>query len=78
MSVHKWYWEYHLPNYLYVSPQSFDVPEYGRTHNGLDGKESFWLKDGYIIVNFRIEAVKNGDFDLPSLSYWGSPRCNMF
>ena len=49
----------------------------GRTHNGLDGKESFWLKDGYIIVNFTIETIRNNDFDHPVLSYWGAPYCNM-
>ena len=77
-SVQKWYGEYYLPNDLFTVEQGFDVIEYGRTHNGLDGKESFWLRDGYIIVNFRIETVKNGDFDNPVLSYWGACRCNMF
>ena len=77
-SVQKWYGEYYLPNDLFAVEPGFDVIEYGRTHYGLDGKESFWLKDGYIIVNFRIEAVKNGDFNNPILSYWGAPRCNMF
>jgi hypothetical protein len=77
-SVQKWYGEYYLPNDLFVVEPGFDVIEYGRTHYGLDGKESFWLKDGYIIVNFSIEAVKNGDFNNPILSYWGAPRCNMF
>jgi len=77
-SVQKWYGEYYLPNDLFAVEPGFDVIEYGRTHNGLDGKESFWLKDGYIIINFRIETVKNGDFNNPILSYWGAPRCNMF
>ncbi|MDD4729935.1 MAG: hypothetical protein PHN55_14450, partial [Dysgonamonadaceae bacterium] len=79
-SIQKWYGEYRLPNDLFVTTPGFNVPEYGRTHNGLSlgGKEDFWLKNGYIIVNFRIEAVKNNNFDEPSLSYWGAPRCNMF
>ena len=29
-------------------------------------------------MNFRIETVKNGDFDNPLLSYWEAPYCNMF
>jgi len=80
ISVQKWYGEYRLPNDLFVTTPGFNVPEYGRTHNGLSlgGKEDFWLKNGYIIVNFRIEAIKNNNFDAPSLSYWGAPRCNMF
>ena len=77
-SVQKWYGEYYLPNDLFATAKGFDVAEYGRTHNGLNGNESFWLKDGYIIVNFQIETVKNGDFANPILSYWGSPGCNMF
>jgi len=44
----------------------------------LDGKETFWLKDGYIIVNFEIKTVQNGDYANPVLSYWGAPYCNMF
>jgi len=77
-SVQKWYGEYYIPNDVYAAPAGFDVVEYGRKYNGLTGKESFWLKDGYIIVNFRMETVKNGDFDNPVLSYWEAPYCNMF
>jgi hypothetical protein len=83
-SVQKWYVEYYVPNDMYVTPSGFDVSEYGRTHNGLDGNENFWLKEGYIIINFNIETVKEGDFSDPSnpntpvLSYWASPNCNMF
>ena len=78
MSKQKWYGEYYLPNYLFVTTPGFDVPNYGRTHYGLDGKEDFWLRDGYIIVNFTIETVKDNNFEDPSLSYWGAERCNMF
>ena len=77
-SVQKWYGEYYIPNDVYATPVGFDVPEYGRKNNGLTGKESFWLKDGYIIVNFKIETVKNEDFNNPVLSYWEAPYCNMF
>lgn len=76
-SVQKWYGEYYLPNDLFVAPQGFDVLGYSKSHNGLDGKEGFWLKDGYIIVNFTIETIKNNDFDHPVLSYWGAEYCNM-
>ncbi len=76
-SVQKWYGEYYLPNDLFAASKGYDVTEYGRTHNGLNGKESFWLKGGYIIVNFQIETVQNNDFGNPVLSYWGSSCCNM-
>lgn len=75
-SKQKWYGEYYLPNYLFVCPKDTNVAEYGRTHNGLDGKESFWLKDGYIIVNFDIKTSKDTSFN-PVLSYWDS-ECNMW
>ncbi|HEX3029689.1 MAG TPA: hypothetical protein VHT34_10390, partial [Clostridia bacterium] len=52
--------------------------EYARKNNGLDGKEPIWLKNGYIIVNFDITTVKNGDFDHPFLSYYNAPNCNMW
>ncbi|MCX7920462.1 MAG: DUF5704 domain-containing protein [Clostridia bacterium] len=77
-SQQRWYGEYYLPNDLYVVPKNTDVMEYSRTHNGLDGKESFWLKNGYVIVNFDIRAVKNKNFNSPYLGYWNAPNCNMW
>lgn len=75
-SKQKWYGEYYLPNYLFVCPKDTKVAEYGRTHNGLNGKENFWLKDGYIIVNFDIKTSKDTSFN-PVLSYCNS-FCNMW
>ncbi|MFY9441484.1 MAG: DUF5704 domain-containing protein [Tepidanaerobacteraceae bacterium] len=77
-SVQTWYGEYYIPNNVFVTTTGFNLPEYALKNNGLTGKESIFLKDGYIIVNFRIETVKNGDFDNPVLSYWEAPYCNMF
>lgn len=50
-SVQKWYGEYCIPNDVYVTPEGFDVYEYAVKNNGLTGKESIFLKNGYIIVN---------------------------
>ena len=79
-SVQHWYGEYYLPDELYVAPKDYDVIEYSRKHNGLDGKEAFWLKEGYVIVNFEIETVKNKEFTTPVLNYWKVPAgyCNMW
>ncbi|PKM50568.1 MAG: hypothetical protein CVV02_10730 [Firmicutes bacterium HGW-Firmicutes-7] len=77
-SVQHWYGEYYLPNSLYIAPKGFDVLSYSKANNGLDGKERFWLNKGYVVVNFDLVTVKNGAFDNPVLSYYDSPRSNMW
>ena len=77
-SVQHWYGEYYLPNDLFVASIDTDVAEYARIHGGLDGNEDFWLKNGYIIVNFNIETIKDGKFDDPILSYYDATYCNMW
>lgn len=80
-SVQTWFGEYYLPANLYVCPKGFDVDQYALDHNGLDFSEDFWLKKGYIVVNFSIEAVKDGK---PYLSYINKENrlnggyCNMW
>lgn len=76
-SVQDWYGEYYIPDQAFVAPKDYDVIEYARINNGLNGKEAFWLKKGYIIVNFDIETIKDGDFTNPVLSY-GKANCNMW
>jgi len=77
-SAQRWYGEYYLPNTLYVAPKGYDVIQHSRTNNGLTGRESFWLKEGYIIVNFKIETIKSGNFSNPILGYWNGPLANMW
>lgn len=77
-SVQHWYGEYYLPNDLFVAPKNFDVVAYSSANNGLDGKENFWLRDGYIIVNFDIVTIKNSNFNDPVLSYHNSEHANMW
>ncbi|MCR4851243.1 MAG: DUF5704 domain-containing protein [Lachnospiraceae bacterium] len=55
-----WYFEYSLPEFHAVS-KGYDVDGYIRSTGSLNYKESFWKKDGYVIVHFDIEAYdKNG------------------
>lgn len=61
VSKQHWYGEYYLPAEIHVAPKGFDVADYANKQYGLDYKESFWLKDGYVIVNFDIETIKNGN-----------------
>ena len=74
-SMQRWYGEYYLPDKLYVVPSTMtenDIVNHPETQDGIDGSESFWLKDGYIIVNFEIETIQNGNFDAPVLNYYNS------
>ncbi|NLP35684.1 MAG: hypothetical protein GX359_10950, partial [Clostridiales bacterium] len=52
----RWYGAYYLPNRVYAVPKDYDVFGYSQKF-GVDFSEDFWLRDGYIIVNLRIEAV---------------------
>ncbi|MEG1992631.1 MAG: hypothetical protein RR056_04535, partial [Acetivibrio sp.] len=80
-SVQTWFGEFYLPTKLYVCPKGFDLDRYGVNHGGLNFTESFWLKKGYIILNFEIEAIKDGE---PYLSYINQENalnggyCNMW
>lgn len=79
-SVQHWYGEYYLPNDLFVAPKGFDVAGYGLKNYGLNGKEDFWLKNGYIVVNFKIEVhddIKANSFNKPKLTY-GNGMANMW
>ncbi|WP_211019671.1 DUF5704 domain-containing protein [Paenibacillus sp. Marseille-P2973] len=77
-SVQKWYGEYSLPADLYVVKAGTNVAEYGRTHNGLSDHSPVFLKDGYIVVNFNIETVRNGDGSNPYLQYINAPLMNQW
>ena len=79
-SVQNWYGEYYLPSEIHTVPKNYNVMEYIKQHGGLNYKESFWLKDGYVIVNFQIETVQNGDRHLSYINAENanSGYCNMW
>lgn len=58
-SMQNWYCEYYIPSETYAVPKDYNVMKYAK-EQGIDYKESFWLKDGYIIINFDIETVQEG------------------
>jgi len=64
-----WYGEYSLPAKLYVVPKNANVQEAGRV-GMLNENHPLFLKDGYIIVNFDIETINEGDLNNPYLSYY--------
>lgn len=51
-----YYFSYSLPDKVRAVEKGTDVTDYAKK-NGINLKEDFWLKDGYLIVNFDIQAV---------------------
>ncbi|EHB63185.1 MULTISPECIES: DUF5704 domain-containing protein [Paenibacillus] len=76
-SVQRWVGEYSLPAAPYVVPKGFNLAEYGRT-NRLDDKSPIFLRDGYIIVNFNIETIRNQNVNQPHLQYIHAPLSNQW
>ncbi|MEK4045148.1 DUF5704 domain-containing protein [Paenibacillus sp. FSL H8-0048] len=76
-SVQCWFGEYSLPAAPYVVPKGFNVAEYGRTHR-LDDKSSIFLRNGYIIVNFKLETIRNQKLNEPHLQYKDAPLSNQW
>ncbi|MBX8945866.1 DUF5704 domain-containing protein [Lysinibacillus sp. K60] len=64
-----WYGEYSLPAKLYVVPKNANVQEAGRV-GMLNENHPLFLKDGFIIVNFDIDTINEGDLNNPYLSYY--------
>ncbi|WP_435924010.1 hypothetical protein [Paenibacillus sp. DYY-L-2] len=75
-AIQKWYGEYSLPADPYVVKAGTNIAEYGRTHGGLDEKSPIFRKNGYIIVNFNIETIRDGDLNDPHLQYIDAPMMN--
>ncbi|MBP1903704.1 hypothetical protein J2Z32_000316 [Paenibacillus turicensis] len=68
-AIQKWYGEYSIPAGVYAVEKGTNIAEYGRTHQGLDDASPIFLKEGYIVVNFDLRSVQNGQRDTPHLQY---------
>lgn len=68
-SIQKWYGEYSLPAAVYAVAKGVIPAEYGRTHQGLTDRSPIFLKDGYIVVNFNLETIREGISSQPHLQY---------
>lgn len=70
-AVQRWFGEYHLPIAPYILPKGTDLEKLVRTKYGgkIDGKEREFLKDGYIVVNFKITTYRNGQPNTEILAY---------
>ncbi len=77
-AVQKWYGEYSLPADLFAVKAGTNVAEYGRTHRGLTGRSPIFLKNGYIVVNFNIETIREGSTGEAHLQYIHGPLVNQW
>lgn len=79
-SVQNWYGEYYIPAEVHVAPKDYDILEYVKYNGPLNYKEKFWLKKGYIVVNFEIETVKDGKRHLSYINTDNAAEgyCNMW
>lgn len=74
----KWYGEYSLPGDPYVVAKGTNLAEYGRTHRGMTKRDPIFLREGYVIVNFNIESIRNGELTNPHLQYIHAPLMNQW
>ncbi|MEK4364038.1 DUF5704 domain-containing protein [Paenibacillus sp. FSL M8-0212] len=77
-AIQQWYGEYSLPAEPYVVQAGTNLAEYGRTHGGLDAKSPIFLKDGYVVVNFNFESIREGNLAAPHLQYIHAPLMNQW
>lgn len=63
-----WYGEYSVPTDAYVVAKDTKIHEAGLLGR-LNENHPIFLRDGYIIVNFNIETIRNGDVAHPYLQY---------
>ncbi len=57
--IQKWYFEYYLPSKLYAVKKNFSFEDYQKK-NRISMKEEFWIKDGFLVLNFDIETIREG------------------
>lgn len=79
-SVQNWYCEYYLPSDVHIVKKGFDLERYMRDYGYVDFNESFWLENGYIIINFDIETIQNSERHLSYINAENALNgyCNMW
>ena len=79
--MQRWYGTYKLPTNIHAAPLGYDVNDHLKKY-GIDYQEDFWLRDGYIIVNFNIESYdKNENRNLSytnGYNYLNNGHCSMW
>ncbi|WP_434753227.1 DUF5704 domain-containing protein [Paenibacillus amylolyticus] len=67
-AIQRWYGEYSLPADVYAIPKGTNLERLAR-ETRLDDKAPVFLHDGYIVVNFNLESLQNGNTLAPHLQY---------
>ncbi|HEY4391046.1 MAG TPA: DUF5704 domain-containing protein, partial [Paenibacillus sp.] len=79
-SIQQWYGEYSLPAAPYIVKAGESLQEYHQKNGKLDDKSQIFLqnryKNGYILVNFDIESIRDGKLNEPHLQYIHAPEMN--
>jgi hypothetical protein len=80
MYTQRWYGTYKIPTDVHIVESGYDVSGYLKKY-GIDYRESFWLKGGYIIVNFNIITIDEDGKERLSYSngnnYLNNGNCSM-
>ncbi|MED3553247.1 hypothetical protein [Cytobacillus praedii] len=67
-SEQMWYGEYSLPADVYIGEEGKNIARYGLQHR-LNKSHPIFLRDGYLVLNFNIESIQDGNVDQPHLQY---------
>lgn len=76
-AIQRWYGEYSLPADVYAVPKDTNLERLARG-TLLDDKAPIFLHDGYIVVNFNLETLQNGNAFAPHLQYIHAPLMNQW
>lgn len=76
-AIQRWYGEYRLPADVYAVPKGTNLERLAR-ETLLDDKAPVFLQDGYIVVNFNLETLQNGNTLAPHLQYMHAPLMNQW
>lgn len=85
MSMQTWFGAYWIPNQLYVTDGVFEADadgdgvketydtiwDYTEEKGYIEGNEDFIKKDGYLVINFDIKTVNDGQYHL---QYYGGNK----
>jgi hypothetical protein len=74
LSVQQWYGQYSLPATLYAVPKGTNIYDNGPLYED----SPIFLRNGYLLVNFQIETLQNGDPETPYLRYYNTPHANQW
>ncbi|MCP3744125.1 DUF5704 domain-containing protein [Paenibacillus sp. A3M_27_13] len=76
-SIQRWYGEYSLPADVYAVTKGTDLREVSRRQE-LNEHTDIFKKTGFIVVNFNVESLRQGDTEHPHLQYINGPLLNQW